>query len=170
MRKAISLGLGVLSAALLPFGLSNTNARTPSVAGLRGTCIWQEVKFPTTSGDQLGAGPATILALVHFNGNGAMLMDYDTNINGTYSSTNAVQGFYSVDSTGHGNFTFTSPASGYVRTYDFRESANGRTIYTIAQSDGLGTVAQRVSAGACSFDDEDESRFDRHESGFFSHH
>lgn len=170
MRKAIFLGLGVLGAALLPFGLSNTNARTPSVADLRGTCIWQEVKFPTTIGDQQGAGPATILALIHFDGKGAMLMDYDTNINGTYSSTNAVQGFYSVDSTGHGTFTFTSPASGYVRTYDFRESPNGRTIYTIAQSDGLGTVAQRVSAGTCRFDDEDESRFDRHDSGFFSHH
>jgi len=170
MRGKIYLGLGVLSAALLPFGLSTTNARTPSVASLRGTCIWQEVKFPTTSGDQQAVGPATILAAMHFDGSGTMTMDYDVNINGAYSSTDAVPGSYSVDSTGHGSFAFTSPASGYIRTYDFRISPSGHTIYSIAQSDGVGTVSQRVSAGSCVFQEEDESRFSQHDSGFFSRH
>jgi hypothetical protein len=97
-----------------------------------------------------------------------MTMDYDVNINGSYSSTNGVQGSYSVDSTGHGNFMFTSPASSYLRTYDFRVSADGHTIYTIAQSDGTGNVTQRVSAGSCTFQEEGESRFGQHDSGFFS--
>ena len=174
MRRIIYLSLGVLIAALLPFGLSNTNARTPSIPNLRGTCIWQEFKYSTTSGDQQGAGPATILASVHFDGSGALTMDYDANINGTYSSTNGVQGSYSVDPTGHGSFSFTSPASGYVRTYDFRVSPNGNTIYTMAQYDGTSTnnstPTQRVSTGSCTFQEEDENRSDQHDSGFFSRH
>ena len=44
--------LGMLTAALLPLGLGNANARTFSDASLRGTCIWQSVAYPTTSGDQ----------------------------------------------------------------------------------------------------------------------
>jgi len=153
MRRIIYLSLAVLSALLAPLGLNNTNAGTPSVPNLRGTCIWQEVKIPTS--DQLGVGPATILAYIHFGENGALTMDYDVNINGTYSSTNGVQGSYAVDSTGHGSFTFTSPASLYVRTYDFRVSADGHTIYTIAQSDDTGSVTQRVSAGSCTFQEQD---------------
>jgi hypothetical protein len=151
MRMKYFLGVLVLTEALLLLGLGNTNARTFSVASVKGTCIWQEVKYPTTSGDQQGVGPASILASINFDGSGAMTLDYDVNINGTYSSMNGVPGFYSVDSTGHGSFTFTSPASGFVRTYDFRLSSTGHTIYTIAQSDGVGSVAQRVSAGSCSF-------------------
>lgn len=166
MRRTIYFSLAVLGAALLPLGLSKTSAKTPSVPNLRGTCIWQEVKFPTS--DQLGEGPATILASIHFGESGAMTMDYDVNLNGTYSSTNGVQGFYSIDSTGHGSFTFTSPASLYVRSYDFRVSADGHTIYTIAQSDGTGSVTQRVSAGSCIFQEEDEDRFGQHDSGYFS--
>jgi hypothetical protein len=166
MRKIIYLSLAVLGVVLMPLGFSYTNATTPSVPNLRGTCLWQEVKFPTS--DQLGVGPATILASIHFGENGAMTMDYDVNINGTYSSTNGVQGFYTIDSTGHGSFTFTSPASLYVRTYDFRVSADGHTMYTIAQSDGTGPVTQRVSAGSCIFQEEDENRFGQHDSGLFS--
>jgi len=158
MRRIIYLSLALLSAVLVPLGLRNTNARTPSVPHLRGTCIWQEVKIPTS--DQLGVGPATILASIHFGESGAMTMDYDVNLNGSYSSTNGVQGSYSVDSTGHGNFSFTSPASGYMRTYDFRVSADGHTLYTIAQSDGTGSFTQRVSAGSCTFQEQDESRSD----------
>jgi len=165
MRKIIYFCLAVLSMVLLPLGFSNSNARTPSVPTLRGTCLWQEVKFPTST--QLAGGPATILALIHFGDGGAMTMDYDVNIDGTYSSTNGVQGFYDIDSGGHGFFTFTSPASLYVRTYDFRVSADGRTMYTIAQSDGTGPTTQRVSAGSCIFQ-EDENRFGQHESGLFS--
>jgi hypothetical protein len=157
MRAIIYLGLGALGAILVPFGLSTTNARTPSVASLKGTWIWQEIKYPTTSGDQVGAGPAAILASVHFDGTGEMIMDYDVNINGTYSSTNAVPGSYSVDLNGHGSFSFTSPASGYLRTYDFRVSPSGDTLYTIAQSDGTGSVTQRLSVGACTFRDHEES-------------
>lgn len=71
--------------------------------------------------------------------------------NGTHSSTNGVSDSYSVDSHGHGTFTFTSPASGIVRTYDFRISPDGHTVYTIAQSDGGLSVTQRVSAGSRSF-------------------
>lgn len=133
MRRIIYLSLAVLSAVLLPLGLRNTKARTHSLPNLRGTCIWQEFKYPTTSGDQQGVGPATVLASIHFDGSGALTMDYDANINGTWSSTNGVQGSYSVDSTGHGSFSFLSPASGYVRTYDFRVSPNGNTIYTMAK-------------------------------------
>ncbi len=165
MRRIIYLSLAVLSAVLVPLGLSKTNARTPSVPNLRGTCIWQEVKIPTS--DQLSAGPATVLASVHFGESGALTMDYDANINGTYSSTNGVQGSYFVDSTGHGSFMFTSPASGYVRTYDFRVSADGHTIYTIAQTDGTGNVTQRVSAGSCTFQEEDENRPDNRHPGFY---
>lgn len=151
MRAMIYLSLGALFALLAPLQLPTTHARTFSAASLRGACIWQEVKYPTTVGDQDAAGPATILASVNFDGNGAFTMDYDANINGTYSSTNSVSGVYSVDPTGHGSFMFTSPASGYVRTYDFRLSPNGRTIYSIAQSDGVSSVAERVSAGTCTF-------------------
>jgi hypothetical protein len=167
MRMKFFLGVLVLTVALLLLGLGNTNARTPSVPNLRGTCIWQEVKFPTTSGEQQGVGPATILASIHFNGSGAITMDYDTNINGTYSSTNGVSGSYSVDLTGHGSFSFTSPASGFVRTYDFRVSPNGNTIYTMAQSDGLGSVAQRISTGSCTFEEQDEGRSANMHPGFF---
>ena len=122
-----------------------------SVANLRGTCIWQSVGFPTSSGDQKAAGPTTVLASVNFDGKGAMTLDYDANINGTYSSTNAVPGVYSVDSTGHGSFTFTSPPTGNVLTYDFRVSSTGHTIYTMVQSYGGQIVTPRVSSGACSF-------------------
>ncbi|HVC00294.1 MAG TPA: hypothetical protein VNJ12_13325 [Candidatus Dormibacteraeota bacterium] len=145
--------LGALAAALVPMGLQNAPGRRFSVASLKGTCIWQEVKLPTTSGDAQNLGPATILASIRFDGYGAMTMDYDVNLNGTYTSTNGVAGSYSVDSTGHGTFAFTSPASGIVRTYDFRVSPNGQTIYTIAQSDGGLSVTQRVSTGSCRFQD-----------------
>lgn len=153
MRRVIYLSLVVLSVVLVPLGLNNTNAKALSVTNLRGTCIWQEVKYPTTSGEQQGVGPATIVASINFDGTGGITMDYDVNINGTYSSTNGVPGSYSVDSTGHGSFTFTSPASSIIRTYDFRVSPNGHTIYTIAQADGGFSVTQRVSAGTCSFQD-----------------
>ena len=143
--------LGVLTAAMLPFGLQNTTGRRFSAATLKGTCIWQEVKYPTTSGEEQGLGPATILASVHFDGSGGMTMDYDANVNGTYSSTNGASGSYSIDSTGHGRFTFTSPATSIVRTYDFRISSNGRALYTIAEADGGLSVTQRVSAGSCRF-------------------
>lgn len=151
MRRMVYLGIGALCAVLTPLQLSNTQGRAFSIANIKGTCIWQEVKYPTTIGDQQGDGPATVLASINFDGNGSMTMDYDANVNGTYSSTNGVSGSYSVDPTGHGSFMFTSPASGYVRTYDFRLSPNGRTIYTMAQSDGISSVAQRISAGSCSF-------------------
>jgi len=167
MRMKFFLGVLVLTVALLLLGLGNTNARRPSVPNLRGSCIWQEVKFPTTSGEQQGVGPATILASIHFDGSGALTMDYDVNINGTYSSTNGVPGLYSVDPTGHGSFSFTSPASGYVRTYDFRVNSTAHTIYTIAQSDGVGSVAQRVSAGSCTFEEQDEGRSVNMHPGFF---
>jgi hypothetical protein len=157
-----------IRAVLVPLRLSNTSARTPSVPNLRGTCIWQEIKIPTS--DQLGVGPATILASIHFGEGGAMTMDYEVNINGTYSSTNGVEGSYSVDSTGHGSFMFTSPASGYIRTYDFRVSTDGHTIYTIAQSDRTGSVTQRVSAGTCTFQEQDESRSDDRRPVFFRNH
>lgn len=149
MKKIILLG--VLTAALPALGLGNTNARTFSVASVKGTCIWQSVAYPTSSGDQEAAGPTTILASVNFDGNGGLTLDFDVNVNGTYSSTDAVSGFYSVDSKGHGSFTFTSPASGSVLTYDFRVSSTGHTIYTIVQSYGGRVVTPRVSAGTCSF-------------------
>jgi hypothetical protein len=171
MRRIIYLSLGVLAAALLPFGLSNTKARTPAFPNLRGTCTWQEFKYPTTSDE--GLGPASILASIHFDGSGALTMDYDTNVNGTYSSTNGVAGSYSVDSTGHGSFSFTSPATSYFRIYDFRVSPNGNTIYTMAKQDGTSAnnlgPTQRVSAGSCIFQ-EDENRSDQHDSGFSSRH
>jgi hypothetical protein len=170
MRKIIYLSIAVLSAVLVPLGLRNSSASTPSVPNLRGTCIWQEFKYPTTSSDQQSLGPATVLASIHFNGSGALMMDYDTNINGTYSSTNGVQGSYSVDSTGHGSFSFLSPASGYVRTYDFRVSPNGNSIYTMAKQDGTSTnnlgPTQRVSTGSCIFPEHDESRSDNLRPGF----
>ena len=143
--------LGVLAAALLPLGQGTTNARTFSAANIRGTCIWQSVAYPTTSGGQQAAGPTTILASVNFDGNGAMTLDYDVNINGSYFSSKAVPGFYSVDPTGHGSFTFTSPDSGIVLTYDFRVSSTGHTIYTIVQTYGGQSLTSRVSAGTCSF-------------------
>ncbi len=151
MRRIIFLG--VLTAALLPVGVGKTNARTFSAANLRGTCIWQSVAYPTTSGIQQAVGPTTILASVNFDGNGGMTLDYDLNINGTYSSTSGVPGFYSVDPTGHGSFTFTSPDSGTVLTYDIRVSSTGHTIYTIVQHYSGQSVTPRVSAGTCSFQD-----------------
>lgn len=156
MRRIIYLSLTVLSVVLVPFGLSNTKATSPSVPNLTGTCIWQEFKFPTTSGEGskppgTSVGPATVMASIYFNGNGTLTMDYDANINGIYSSTNGVRGTYFVDSTGHGSFSFLSPASGYLRTYDIRVSPNGKTIYTMAQTDGVTIPAQRISTGTCTF-------------------
>ncbi len=52
MRRIIYLSLGVLTAALLPLGLRITRARASSVPNLKGTCIWQEFKYPTTISDQ----------------------------------------------------------------------------------------------------------------------
>lgn len=172
MRRIIYLSLAVLSAVPLPLGLSNTKARTPSLPNLRGTCIWQEFKYPTTSSDQQSLGPASVLASIRFDGSGALTMDYDANVNGSYSSTNGVSGSYSVDSTGHGSFSFLSPATSYFRTYDFRVSPNGNTLYTMAKQDGtsiddLGPT-QRVSMGSCTFQEENENRSDQHDSGFFS--
>jgi hypothetical protein len=143
--------LGMLTAALLPLGLGNANARTFSDASLKGTCIWQSVAFPTSSGDQVAAGPTSILASVTFDGHGALTLDFDVNINGSYTSTDAVSGFYSVDSKGHGSFTFTSPPSGNTLTYDFRISSTGHTIYTMVQSYGGKTLTPRISYGSCSF-------------------
>jgi hypothetical protein len=143
--------LGVLTAALLPQGLRDTTGRRFSTASLRGTCIWQVVSYSTTSGSEDGVGPSTILASVSFDGHGAMTLDYDVNVDGSYSSTDAVPGFYSVDPTGHGSFTFTSPASGSVLTHDFRVSSTGQTIYTIVQSYGGQAVTPRISAGTCNF-------------------
>jgi len=147
--------LGMLTAALLPLGLGNANARTFSDASLKGTCIWQSVAYPTTSGDQQQepAGPTSILASVTFDGRGALTLDFDVNLNGTYTSTDAVPGTYSVDSKGHGSFTFTSPSSLTTLTYDFRVSSTGHTLYTIVQSYGgpSGTPTPRVSSGSCSF-------------------
>ena len=172
MRRIIYLSLAALAAASLPLGLNNTRARASSVPSLKGTCIWQEFKYPTTISDQQGLGPASILASVHFNGGGAMTMDYDTNVNGSYTSTNGVQGSYTVDTTGHGSFSFLSPATGFVRTYDFRVSLNGNTMYTMAEQDGTSAdnlgPTQRVSMGSCTFQEEDENRSDQHDSGFFS--
>jgi len=73
----------MLTAALLPLGLGNANAKTFSVASLKGTCIWRSVSVPTSSGDKEAAGPTTILASVRFDGNGALTLDYDVKINGT---------------------------------------------------------------------------------------
>lgn len=143
--------LGALTAALIPVGLQNIPGRRFSVASLRGTCIWQEVKFPTTSSEQQGLGPAAILASLTFDGSGQLTMDYDANVDGTFSSTIGVPGSYSVDSTGHGSFGFTSPATGVLRTYDFRISQDAHTIYTIAKTDGGLGGSQRVSAGTCEF-------------------
>lgn len=145
--------LGALIATLLPIGLQNTPGKRFSTASLKGACIWQEVKYPTTTSAEQGLGPATILATIHFDGYGGMKMDYDVNIDGTYTSTNGVQGIYTVDSIGHGSFSFTSPASGVERAYDFRMSRDGHTIYTIAKSDGDMGVSQRVSLGSCRFQD-----------------
>ena len=151
MWRIVYFSLGVLSVFLVPFALKNTDAKTPSAVNVKGTCIWQEVKYPTTSGEAADVGPATIVASLNFDGNGGIMMDYDVNIDGTYTSTNGVPGSYSVDPTGHGTFTFMSPASNIIRTYDFRVSPNGHSIYTIAQSDGGFAVTQRVSFGTCSF-------------------
>jgi hypothetical protein len=171
MRRIIYLSLAVLSAVLVPLELSKTNASTPSVPNLRGTCIWQEFKYPTTISDQQGLGPASVLASIHFGESGAMTMDYDANVNGIYSSTNGVSGSYSVDSTGHGSFSFLSPATTYFRTYDFRVSPNGHTIYTMAKQDGtsIGDLGptQRVSTGSCTFQEEDENRSGQHDSVLF---
>jgi hypothetical protein len=142
---------GVLIAMLLPLGLVGKNAKPFSPATLKGTCIWQSVAYSTTSGDQQAIGPATILASVDFDGNGAVTIDYDVNRNGTYSSTGAIPGSYSVDSTGHGSFTFTSPSSGYELTYDFRVSPSGQVLYTIVQSYGGLIETPRVAAGSCTF-------------------
>lgn len=141
--------------ALLPLGLGNANARTFSAASLKGTCIWQSVSIPTSSGDAEAAGPATILASVHFNGDGALTFDYDVNINGTFTSTDAVPGTYSVDSSGHGNFTFTSPASANILTYDFRLSSNRHTLYTIVQTYAGRSVTPRVAYGTCTFQESE---------------
>ncbi len=160
MKRTVLLAM--LPAAALFLGIANPDTLMAAAAGapgedsgqrqnLRGTCIWQELKVATTSGDQQGAGPAAVLASINFDGRGGISMDYDANVDGAYGSTNGVPGTYTVDATGHGSFTFTSPASGYVRTYDFRVSSNGRTLYTMSLSDGTGSVAQRVSVGTCTF-------------------
>ena len=58
-------------------------------------------------------------------------------------------GSYSIDSADQGSFTITSPASGYVRTYDFRVSPNGNTIYTIAQIRSRLVTANHLCSSFC---------------------
>ena len=152
MSSAVALLLGIANpAALMAAAAGNPGEESGQRQNLRGICIWQELKVATTGGDQQSAGPATVLASINFDGRGGISMDYDANVDGAYSSTNGVPGTYTVDAAGHGSFTFASPASGYVRTYDFRVSPNGRTLYTMSLSDGTGSLAQRVSVGTCTF-------------------
>jgi hypothetical protein len=149
MRRMLLLG--VLAATLLMLGLRNTTPRKFSTASLKGACIWQANAYPTTSGDQESAGPVNILASMTFDGNGHLMLDYDVNINGVYSSHNGASGVYDVDPTGHGSFNYTSPASGTRLTYDFRLSSTGRTMYTIIKSYNDRDVSPRVDAGTCRF-------------------
>lgn len=143
--------LGVLAVALLPLGLRETTNRRFSVASLKGTCIWQANAYPTTSGEEESAGPVNILASITFDGNGQLKLSYDVNINGAYTSHDGVPGVYSVDPTGHGSFSYTSPASGTRLTYDFRVSSTGHVIHTIIQSYNDRPLSPRVDAGTCNF-------------------
>jgi hypothetical protein len=149
MRRMLLLGLP--AATLLLVGLNNAGTRNFSAASLKGTCIWQANAYPTTSGDLESAGPVNILASINFDGNGQLKLDYDVNINGVYSSHNGVPGVYDVDPTGHGSFSYTSPASGTSLTYDFRLSSTGRTMYTIIKSYNERDASPRVDAGMCRF-------------------
>lgn len=144
---------GALVAALLIAVPGAGAASSYSVASLNGTCVWQGIYYPTTGGDQVQAGPATILAPLTFDGAGHLTVNYDSNVNGTFTSASVVSGTYTVDATGHGSFTYLSPATGTQVVYDFRISPHGHLIRTILQSNVSGPVSTRVSDGICSFNE-----------------
>lgn len=145
--------LGLLATGLVTLGLHGAGERRFSVASIRGTCIWQSAAYPTTSGSEEFAGPSAKLSAITFDGNGKFTMDYDLNLDGKFSSSNGVPGVYSVDSNGHGHFTYTSPASNKTLTFDFRMSRNGQVMHTMTESYSARTETPRVDSGTCSFED-----------------
>ena len=122
---------------------------------LRGTCIWQSTGFVTTSGAAHGAGPATGVHRLTFDGRGHLKVDSDTNIDGTFDRETGLTGTYQLDpdGSGHGTFSYFSPAVGTSIIVDFYLTPRGTAIRTIFQSYADERVSQRVVAGACRFDE-----------------
>ncbi len=137
----------------MAFGSAALAAQSP-LRRLRGTCVWQSVSYPTTSGAAANAGPVTNMAQLTFDGQGNLaIANYDVNINGTFFSNASVQGSYQIDSSNHGSFTFTSPVSGRVFVFDFFLTPKRKALKIMLQSDNNPPPLPRVASGECRFDE-----------------
>jgi hypothetical protein len=143
----------ILPGALLVLLLTSSGASSAaySVASLNGTCLWDSLFYPTSSGIQNNAGPAAVLAPLSFDGAGHLSFTYDINLNGTFSSTANVRGTYTVDATGRGTLSYNSPATGKDLVFDFRISPHGHVIRTIFETYGGQPATPRVGTGVCTF-------------------
>jgi|SRR5579875_492562 len=130
---------------------SSAHAASWSLASLNGQCIWHAAGVPTTSGMQNGKGPFSFIAAVTFDGRGSLTMNYHLNLDGAYSVNDDVPGSYTVDPDGHGTLTYTSPATGSERTYDFFITPHGKEIKTIYHGNGVNALSDRVAWGICRF-------------------
>ena len=121
---------------------------------LKGKCVWQSVSYETTSGAASSAGPVTTLAQFMFDGKGNLTIgEYDVNTNGTFASASGVKGTYQIDSSGHGNFSFTSPVSGRSLVFDFLLTPKHHALKIMLQSDNNPPPLPRVASGECRFDE-----------------
>ncbi|HLH75442.1 MAG TPA: hypothetical protein VKV28_01425 [Candidatus Binataceae bacterium] len=148
-RLALSMAAIAIAVLWLPRAGAGTGTTN---ASLNGPCVWQGLYYPTTSGDQVKAGPVSVVALLNFDGNGNMSLDYDANVNGTFSATPNAQGTYQVDPNGHGTFYYTSPASGHTLVFDFFITPQGHALRTMLRSYVGMAQALRVGNGICRFD------------------
>ena len=139
--------------ALILLAVGGARSSGFSSASLNGSCIWQILAVPTTSGDQINAGPVTTLSWATFDGRGNVSIDYDVNIDGAFNSSSAVQGTYSGDASGHGTIIYVSPVSGNTVESDFFITPLGQAILTQTRGYGNQQITPRVSNGACVFSD-----------------
>lgn len=148
--KRIAQGL---AAGLMLFWVGGHGAHSAgfSAASLDGSCIWQILAVPTTSGGQAQAGPVTTLSWATFDGAGHVALDYDLNLNGTFSSSITVNGTYTVEANGHGSILYTNPVSGNVVDSDFFITPLGQAILTQTRAFNANAVTPRVSNGTCVF-------------------
>lgn len=153
-RRSVKRGLAGLTAGLVLLWVGGSaHSGSFSNASLNGSCIWQILAVPTTSGDQTNAGPVTTLSWATFDGAGNVTIDYDVNIDGAFSSSPPVRGTYNVDPSGHGTLIYLSPVTGNAVESDFFITPLGQAILTQTRGYGAQQITPRVSNGSCVFSD-----------------
>jgi len=141
----------VIAGAILWLGKGGA-ASTFSLASLNGTCVWQVLAITTTSGVQANTGPATTLSEATFDGAGHVTIEYDVNLDGTFTATPApISGTYTVEANGHGTLLYINPSTGNTVDSDFFITPLGKAILTQTQGFNAQAVTPRVSNGTCIF-------------------